>query len=796
MLSVGKNLHISVKGASEHNLKDVDVEIPKQKLVAFTGISGSGKSSLVFDTLYIEAFRRFADASAAPVYMLGNSIWSKASRPKYRSITGLPPALGLSQRQGVASYLSTVGTISGLTDLFRVYFAAFGDVYCRSCSIPLRAISFIQLTEKVFSEYENKKIIIIAPIVEKRKGAFEKEIEKFRKLGFSKVRVNGELFDLQDEDLEIRIDAKKLNTIEVLIDKIQASKEKRARIERALGQAVEYGKGVVIIEDEKGIREKYNTKAACPQCGESAPNLDPRYFSHSSQGQCPTCSGSGGQFEEKPSDLYPCKTCHGTRLSPKRPIVRVEHETFEHLHSEKLDRVLRFVDLHIVPHAKGDKAKERVLDELHRMLKTLCRLGLTHLTLNRSGDSLSPGDLQRIRLASMLANKLNGALYVLDEPCQGLTQEEVRSLVTVLKEVSQKSTVVVVEHHPEFLRHCDPVFVMGPGAGAHGGHVTEVTTGKELFEDLALEQKNLKIDKNGYKRDSLKFSKVNVRTLQIKDFEVFQQSINIVRGASGTGKSSFFDLCLAPALEQYMNDEKIKKFEHGSVSVQGEISVTSITHVHPGSLTRSSRRSVASALEVLDPMRQIFAKLPTSQVMGLTPCHFSWNSKPGRCSTCEGRGYIELAQRFGPPVRMECEVCLGAKLNSRSLTPRYKGYNFADLMALTVDEVQNIFENVPPIQKHLKRAVQFGLGYVGLGQGMDSLSGGEMQRLMLTMELKRVNLTGSWFLLVHPGTGLHAPDIQILGELMGIMVERGATFVLIENREEFLKYASNVLDLR
>lgn len=846
---------ISVIGAREHNLRDVSVDIPKNKLVAFTGVSGSGKSSLVFDTLYIEAFRRFADASQAPVYVMGSSIWARASRPRFQSIKGLPPALGLSQRQGVAGKLSTVGTISGVSDLLRVYFAAFGEVHCRNCDIPLRATSFTDVMTRLYADYAGKKVVVVAPIAEKRKGGFATEIEKFRQLGFSKIRVNGTTTDLQDEDVKIRIDAKKLNTIEVLIDFLAITEDKRKRLERAVGQAIEYGKGVVKIEQpDLELQVKFNTKSSCPQCGESAPRLDPRYFSHSSLGQCAQCAGTGSKGEDLPSDLFPCGSCKGSRLSNSRPIVRVQTHTFEGIQALPLPALTRVVMSELVPAARGDKARMRVVDELQRVVATLGKMGLGHLTLNRAGSSLSPGDLQRLRLAAMLSNRLTGALYVLDEPCQGLTATEVGHLVKVLEElVTQGASVVVVEHHPVFLSHCHQVYVMGPGAGVKGGHIVGTCAGNDLarfeathFGESELTNKSAREARNkalvftqeqqeaalpprggrkgkekalraaavaaaatshtkaqsqvseepvgkAAKPSKLIFENIAVRNLVLPRLEIPQAAVTILRGDAGRGKTSFLELCLLPALSQLLESDKPSHGEFYRLKCEGNVSVSSVDDVRPGSLTRSSRRSVAAALEVIQPVREIFAQVPSSQVLGLTEMHFSWNSKLGRCENCEGRGYIELMQRYGPPVRVECEVCFGAKLGTRSLLPRFKGYNLADVMGLDIEEASQVFAHVRQIHQRLSRAVQFGLGYVKLGQSMDSLSGGELQRLTLTMELKRVQLAGTWFLLVHPGTGLHAPDIRVLGELMQLMVSRGATFVVLENREEFLEFAHQVV---
>ncbi|NBO37189.1 hypothetical protein EBU99_01255 [bacterium] len=815
---------IQVKGAHEHNLQSVDVEIPKNKLVAFTGVSGSGKSSLVFDTLYVEAFRRFADASHAPVQLMGHSFWSRTSRPKFQAIRGLPPALGLSQRQGVAGKLSTVGTISGVSDLLRVYFAAFGDVHCRNCDIPLRATPFKELITQIEELFAGQKVTVVAPIVEKRKGAFRDEIEKFRQLGFSKIRVNGESYSLQDEDERISIDAKKLNTIEVLIDALQVVPERRARLERAVGQAIEYGQGVVKIE-EKSVQQKFNTKSACPQCGESAPRLDPRYFSHSSLAQCTTCAGTGAEDEDKPADLFPCKKCSGSRLTHNRPIVRVQNLRFEQLHQAKLHDLLHHLKTSFVPDAGSQRAKVQVLSEALRLVETMCRLGLEHLNLNREGASLSPGDLQRLRLASMISNQLRGALYIMDEPCQGLTSKEVQKLVGVLRGlVDHGSSVLVVEHHPQFLKHCDEVFLMGPGAGRLGGQIVSCFQGESQIQDMLLKKEQALFDSASnidltqtlrtanalglrrrkasseeseqQKPGALIFEDIRVRTAKKAKLRIPQASLTLIRGEAGRGKGSFIELCVWPALEKYIESERVsaRELPFCRVSPDGHIEVNSLHDIRPGSLVRTSRRTVAAALDVLVPIREIFAQLPQSQIMGLTPSHFSWNSKQGRCPSCEGRGYIEIPQRFGPPVEVSCEECLGTKLSQRSLVPRFKGLNLAEIMNLTLEEARQFFAHVRSIEARLASALEFGLGYVTMGQGMDSLSGGELQRLTLTLELRRAQLQGAWFLLLHPGTGLHTPDIATLGRLLRMMVSRGASFVVLENREEFLRFADQVVE--
>jgi excinuclease ABC subunit A len=811
---------IDVIDATEHNLKNVNVKIPKGQVVVFTGPSGCGKSSLVFHTIYAEAFRRYSDASGSQLYLMGSGQVARTKRPKVQAIRGLPPALGLSQRQGVAGKLSTVGTISGVSDLLRVYFAAFGDIFCSSCHIPLKALKFETLLEKILLEFNQKQILIMATIAEKRKGGFASELEKMKKLGFSKVKVNDEIFSLQEEENQFKIDSKKLNTIEVVVDSMTVAEEKKGRLERSLALAIEHGAGLVKLE-HKGLFFIYNTKNSCPQCGESSPKIDPRYFSHSSLGQCESCEGTGLNLSLSdflPEDLFPCSACQGTRLSPARSPIKCQELSFEEL-QKKTCEWLR--DYFTIEHAnldssEGNKSRKKVLSEIQRCLDKICEVGLGYLTLARSGSSLSPGDLQRLRLAGMISNRLHGALYVIDEPCQGLTQPEVLDLMKVLKNItSQGSSVLAVEHHPEFLKGCDTIFEMGPGAGEFGGEVltSAIESKKEKRKlkpsELISFQKNSELEqRQGKKSSCVEFNLEKLRNLDKKKVFVLPQGVTLLRGAAGTGKSTFVQVCLVPFLQERILQSSKKEPENkcflelckpkywsktlGS-AISNSFVVSQVIEVKPGSLSRSSRRSLASALDILTFLRGLFSQLPASQLNGLTESHFSWNSKLGRCHKCEGKGYIELPHRYGPPVNLECDLCLGAKLNSKSLLPRYKGLNFAEVMNLSLEKTLSYFYHVRQIQVRLQSAVDFGLGYLKLGQTMDMLSGGELQRLTLSIELKRANLEGCWFILHYPGTGLHAPDIEKLGGLMHAMKLKGAKFFLIENREEFAKFADEII---
>jgi excinuclease ABC subunit A len=826
---------IQILGAEEHNLKCVNVRIPKRCLVAFTGVSGSGKSSLIFDTLFAESYRRYSDASQVPTHLFGRQSSAPGRRPKFHAIRGLPPALGLSQRQGVAGKLSTVGTVSGVADLMRVYFAAFGQVSCRTCDIPLQAMTFREVMDAVTARFAGRKITVFAPIVEKRKGAFADEIERFRRSGFTRLRLNGGVIKI-DGDQAVPINARKLNTLELVVDGFQLRQERKERAERAVAQAIEIA-NLVRVEAEPSVAgeppeaEVYNLSSACPRCGESAPKLDPRHFSNTSLGQCQTCEGTGEEHEGLPGDLFPCTACGGTRLSSQMPLVRVQGRTFGHVMNMALRAILDLSQREIERCAADGsfRARAKVLDEICRLTKVQCQLGVGHLTLGRSGASLAPGDLQRLRLASLLANRLRGAVYVLDEPCQGLTRQEVTELASLLQTfVADGCSVLAVEHHPDFLKQVDHVFVMGPGAGSRGGEVTHRLKGGDYASHHDTELASIRSqtaeteDPDGAptsKGMTIRFLPATLRGVSFPEVVLQQRAIHLLRGPSGAGKSTFLNLRLAPFLasrcEQNLDDDVLasplwdelwsspmgirsdesqKKQKGRSVGashvvVPNGFQVSGVQIVRPGSLVRSTRRTVASALDVLVPLRERFAALVSSQVLGLTVSDYSWSSKKGQCPGCAGKGYLEYEQKYAPPIEVTCPSCLGSRLTKQSLVPRLRGRNFAEVLSLSIEDAAQFFANDRQIKARLEAALEFGLGYVHLNQSMESLSGGEMQRLVLTLDLKRQRVDGYWYLLTHPGTGLHLPDIQVLGQLMKKLVRRGATFVLIENREEFAEFA-------
>lgn len=826
---------ISVRGATEHNLKNVDVDIPKNKIVVFSGVSGSGKSSLVFDTIYAESFRRFLDSTQAPVFYLSSADAYQTSRPHFQSLSGLPPAFGVSQQQRVASPLSTVGTITGVSDLFRVYMAAYGEKFCRRCDLPLQTLSVSEILEHIFHQFGEKKITIAAIIAEKRKGTFKKECDQLLDQGFTNILVNGEKYDLDTD--KVKIDGKKLNTIAVIVDQIAAGKHSPKRLQRAIEQGLEIGRGVikVICEEQETF---YNSSSSCPQCGQSAQKIDPRHLSQSSLGKCIHCQGTGSAQAPLPQDLFPCVSCHGSRLSKKIPTVRVGNKTLPEIQNLTMENLRDFINTRLLSDSKKDPGKNKIMSEILKTVQTLCELSLGHMFLNRGGQSLAPGDLQRVRLSSLISNHLRDALYVIDEPCQSLTNEEVQTLILFFQRMKANgATLLCVEHHPYFLANADILFLMGPGAGIYGGKIVSKATDPLGLKALLLSEaqklnaatektakplpdpeKVLTKAKSKFQskqsdssQDSppsfIEFSVPKLRNLNTDSFLLKTRGMNLVRGPSGSGKMSFVDLVCVPYLfsrggrftnwdDEDLEGLEVLKDNFYKVNETGVLRVDAVNYVRPGSLMRASRRVLATVLEVTVPLRQLFAQLTQSQLLGLTEKHFSWSTRQGACQICKGKGYVEHEQKYMQSLRLQCESCLGARLNAQSLKPRFKKYHFAEIMNLTLDQAVELFEHQPLILGKLERACQFGLGYLQLGQTLNMLSGGELQRLNLTLELKRKNLENCYFILVHPSTGLHTPDILKLKLLITKMISSGATFICVDNREEFLDFADNVITLQ
>lgn len=781
------NSYIRVKGASEHNLKGFDVDIPKNQLVVLTGISGSGKSSLAFDVLYQESLRRFSQAIQLPFYATAGGAFnrSRSGRPNVKSIQGLPPALGLTQMQGVAGKLSTVGTLLGASDLLRVYYSAFGEIHCRNCHISLKPLSSEEMCKRLLELKTSSICKILSPIVEKRKGAFREEIEKLRIQGYSKLRVNGK--EIRTDESDLVLDHKKLNSISVVVDQLRIEPTKKYRLQRAVDEALRLSGGVVKVESEDIGSISFNASASCPICGEWAPKLDPRHFSHSSLGQCKICQGQGTTHPTLSSDLDPCPSCKGGRLDSHLPSVKLFNYGYASLHTKPISEMTQWLE-QAYRDALGNKSKEKVVFELKRLIDSIMSLGLGHLNLGREGWTLSPGDLQRIRLCSIISNPLAGALYVLDEPCQGLTIHEVENLVMVIKKnLRMGSTILAVEHHPHFIKSADCIIEMGPGAGRDGGNIISIKSRKN--KNLITKSDNLSLLQESHKfKNFIKFFPFEMRSVGFQNIDIAFNKINLIRGPSGSGKTTFVEHKLLPLLENLKNTKEI---DYLTGKIIGNLNVDNIIDAKPASITRSSRRSVASVMDALPQLRKVYAALPISQTLGLTESHFSFQSKAGRCSKCQGKGYLELQYKYGPPIEIICDECNGARLNHRSLIPRFKGYSFHEILNIQISDLLSIFGSFKRILNKFNKVIEFGLGYLSLGQTLNTLSGGEIQRLILVSHMNTSHLAGNWFILWHPGTGLHTPDIKTLIQIMDLMVEQGATFVVVENREEFIKKHNN-----
>jgi excinuclease ABC subunit A len=817
-LPVQNNTSIVILGAKENNLQNIDVSIPKNSFVVLTGKSGSGKSSLAFSVIYKESFRRYAEASHFPIMLMGEPYISLMEKPQVQEITGLPFTLAVSQKQMVVGELSTVGTVLGVSDILRVFFATLGVYSCKTCDIPLQRHSASQMADAIFTKFKNKTIELRIPLALKRKGGFEKEMQRCVTAGYALFHINGLPVNAFDK-LPI-LDAKKLNTIEVITDRLTVSHDhftdpnetldsnlSRNTIVNCIEHMQQWGKDSLIVysqdaQDHMTQKEFFSLNAVCPQCQKSIETYDARYFSHTTHvGKCEECGGMGGFHQS--IDMYPCGTCRGSRLTPSLTKVLWQQLSWFDIQTQNLSEIHQL----LVAKKKiyTDPYLQKLLQECIQILAYACQLGLSYLSLNRSNRGLSPGELQRLRIAKVAATTLQGALYIFDEPCQGLTDAEVGQVMQVLRGlvIDYEATVLCVEHHTQCIDTADFVLEMGPGAGKYGGLVTQAKQAPFVFHH----GETPVIVKNPVAKTANQITftiHAPNRGLHNKQFFLQETGFHIWQGASGTGKKTALLHGVVPWLYSQLPVAEQKKFteDFGELPpvlpgfhMEGVTGVKKLFFVTPGAITKNSTRNIAGLLDINTEIRKFYALLPESKVLGLTERNFAHRftrTGLGYCPRCEGKGSLEIVHRYTGSVKRTCPLCNGTKFNSQSLIPKYKGLSIVDALNLEIQEFVPLFENLPRIVKPLELLLQFDLGYLTLNTPLSHLSGGEVQRLLLTQELHTKHLEQSWFVLVHPSTGLHTPDLYNLGSVLQNLQKKGATILIVENRNEFLPYANGV----
>lgn len=820
---------IVIKGARVHNLKEVNLEIPKEKLVVFTGVSGSGKSSLAFDTIFAEGQRRYIE-SLSPY---ARQFLGQMERADVDEILGLSPAIAINQKALSHNPRSTVGTLTEIYDYLRVLFARLGEVYCPNDGERIEKLSVEEIVDIVAGMAKSQSFeyaAILSPVVRGRKGEYYQLLYDFLNLGFSQARIDGKFYDLHER---LELPRYKQHTIEILIDKVMLYPRSRrsneggydqSRLFEAIEGALEHSQGLVVVIFDEGKPKQQelllSSKLTCPKCNFAFPELEPRFFSFNSPyGACKTCSGLGK------TDLFLntiCPECNGKRLKPESLSVRILGKNIYEISAMTLDKVYDF----FVGYEKKLTERQRqiasaVLKEIQDRLKFLLEVGVSYLTLAREAETLSGGEAQRIRLASQIGTYLSNTLYVLDEPTIGLHERDTDRLIKILKALrDQHNTVIVVEHDERTICHSDFLVDLGPLAGKQGGEVVaqgetkKLLSGgdKEVFDDRSLTlqylrgKRKIEIPKERRTKLTEKLRVVGAKAHNIKNitFDLPLRKLVCVTGVSGSGKSTLLYDVLYKNLLRIKN--RIPEPLETVSNILGTEYIDKIVMVDQGPIGRTPRSNPATYTGVWTPIRDLFASLEESRARGYTASRFSFNvpssRNGGRCEACEGAGYNLIEMHFLPPVFVKCEVCQAKRFNRETLQVVYnpsrhsgKGKNIADVLAMTVDEAAEFFDGIYLITDKLKVLKEVGLGYLQLGQSGTTLSGGEAQRVKLSKELIGPLGKRTLYLLDEPTVGLHYYDIEMLLKVLNKLVDKGNSVVLIEHNMHVIKSCDYIIDL-
>jgi excinuclease ABC subunit A len=897
---------IRIRGARTHNLKNLSLELPRNKLVVITGLSGSGKSSLAFDTLYAEGQRRYVESLSA----YARQFLQLMEKPDVDLIEGLSPAIAIEQKAASHNPRSTVGTVTEIHDYLRLLFARVGTPYCPDHGLPLEAQSVAQMVDHVLALPEDTKLMVLAPVVAGRKGEQVDLFDELRAQGFTRVRVDGKVFDL---DLAPRLAKNVKHTVEVVVDRLKVRAEVKQRLAESFETALRHAAGrAVAVESDSAKEHLFSSKFACPVCGYALPELEPRLFSFNNpMGACPTCDGLGtveffdpkrlvahpnlslasgairgwdrrnhfyysmlqslakhyafdveqpwealdegvqdlilyGSGKDKIAFSYPaergrsavkehpfegivpnlqrryretdslvvreelakyinhkpCPDCDGARLRREARHVLLDGKSiYEVSHVPMRQTLELFRNLRL----DGTRAQvaERIVREIADRLEFLVNVGLDYLSLDRSAETLSGGEAQRIRLASQIGSGLTGVMYVLDEPSIGLHQRDNARLIETLKRLRDLgNSVIVVEHDEEAILAADHVIDMGPGAGEAGGQViaqgtpaaviaeADSLTGKYLSGALRIEVPRRR-NRAGRKRLTIRSAHGN--NLKNLDFDLPLGLLVCVTGVSGSGKSTLINDTMYAAVARQLYGSALEPAPYESIS--GVEQLDKVISVDQSPIGRTPRSNPATYTGLFTPIRDLFCGVPEARVRGYGPGRFSFNVKGGRCEACQGDGLIKVEMHFLPDVYVPCDVCHGQRYNRETLEIRYRGRNIHDVLQMTVTEAAEFFSAVPAISKKLHTLLDVGLGYVRLGQSATTLSGGEAQRVKLSLELSKRDTGRTLYILDEPTTGLHFHDVRMLLDVLHRLRDAGNTVVVIEHNLDVIKTADWIVDL-
>ena len=896
---------IIIKGAKENNLKNVSLELPRDKFIVFTGVSGSGKSSLAFGTIFAEGQRRYIESLSS----YARQFLGAAQKPDVEVIEGLSPAISIDQKTTNRNPRSTVGTVTEIYDYLRLLFARVGTPYCPHCNREVKQQTVDQIVDNIKELGEGAKITVLAPVIRGQKGRHEKLLESLKRSGYVRVEVDGNVFTL---DETISLDKNIKHNINVVIDRITLKEGKDTRLAGSLETALKLADGLVVVAtDDK--RELYSTNYACPECGWTLEEITPRLFSFNAPyGACPNCTGLGytldidegivlknsnlsinqGAFNltgwrmeegsmakayfvalskafdidlDKPVNelskdkikilLYgsgsekidvevdnehgkrmisvvfegivnnlrrrykettseyvkfeigrfmreqTCSVCRGKRLNESALSVKINRKDIDDYCSQSVRNLIPIFENLNLNKVKTQIA-EPILKEILARLNFLQDVGLSYLTLNRSAESLSGGEAQRIRLATQIGSGLVGVLYILDEPSIGLHQRDNEKLLNTLKKLKDLgNTLIVVEHDEDTIRAADYLVDVGPYAGVHGGEIVACGTVEQVLKNknsitAKFLRGNEKIEIPATRRKPKDFlTIVGARENNLKNIDVKIPTgiLTVVTGVSGSGKSSLINGILFPYLSNLLNNSKLElgKFKE----IKNVEVLDKVINIDQAPIGRTPRSNPATYTGVFTAIRDLFAATPDAKARGFNSGRFSFNIKGGRCEACEGAGVKEIEMYFLPDITVPCEVCHGKRYNRETLEVKYKGKTISDVLDMTVEEALKFFENIPSIKNKIQALYDVGLSYIKLGQPATTLSGGEAQRVKLATELSRKDTGKTMYILDEPTTGLHMYDVKKLIAILERLIGNGNSVVVIEHNLDVIKCADYIIDI-
>lgn len=791
---------IRVRKAAQHNLKKIDVVLPRNRLVIITGPSGSGKSSLAFDTLFAEGQRRYLECLSA----YARQFIEQLEKPEVESIEGLSPAISVDQKTISFNPRSTVGTITEIYDFLRLLYARVGTIYCPDCGVKVSSSSEDQIIRLIERDLGGQKVKILAPVVRGRKGEYHQLLEKFRKRGYLRARIDGRMRELEEK---IVLEKNKKHNIEILIDEMTLNASAAARFREAVEKSLELSEGGVLVLDNWEREFYFSRKLICPSCGRSFQPLEPRNFSFNSPyGACNHCHGLGfmttyNEWGEIELTDDVCPVCHGQRLKKESLSVRIGDLNIHELSSLDVNQLLE--KLEKLEFGGQEKlVAEKILKEIRVRLEIMKELGLSYLDLNRTGASLSGGEAQRIRLAAQVGSKLRGILYVLDEPTIGLHQRDNGRLIRLLRQLRDAgNSIVVVEHDEQTIRSADYIVDLGPGAGDRGGYVVAHGSLQEVLKaSNSLTAQYLRGEKFVPVPEKRREPKgwlivKGAREHNLKNIDVrFPLGVmTAVTGVSGSGKSTLVYDILYKALLKKFYRAKVQPGQHDGL--EGLENIDKVVSVDQKPIGRTPRSNPATYTQIFTHLRELFSLTPEARRKGYLPGRFSFNVHGGRCEECEGAGVKKIEMHFLPDVYVTCDRCGGRRYNKETLAVTYKGKNIADYLDMTVDEAYELLKAHPALKRKLDLLQRVGLGYLRLGQPAPQLSGGEAQRIKLTRELSRRHTGKTLYLLDEPTTGLHFDDVQKLLQVLSGLVELGNTVIIIEHNLEVIKFCDYIIDL-